>query len=258
MSASNQQDAVTAHFDAYAVGNRWGELYNPGNPDSHSFLARRRKTVELLGDLAGKHILDVGCGSGALVEPLLGADVRYDGVDIAPTMVAEATRHIRELGGDARFKVHLSSGLSMPFGDNQFDAVVGMGYLEYFDDPVPVIREAMRVVKPGGRLIFTIPLRFSLDLAAVRVTAPLRRAARRLTGKGPETIGRNRYTPAEFRALFVRQGVRVRDERFYNTLPLPYPFTRLTPRLAYAAARLVEDAPGFAFLATGYILACEK
>jgi ubiquinone/menaquinone biosynthesis C-methylase UbiE len=252
------QDAVTAHFDAYAVGNRWGELYNPRNPDSYSFLARRRKAVELLGDLRGTRILDIGCGSGALVEPLLAADVRYDGVDIAPTMVAEATRHIRELGAEDRFHVHLGSGLSIPFGADQFDAVVGMGYLEYFDEPEPVIREAMRVVKPGGRLIFTIPQKVSFDLWAVRATSALRGVARQITGQGARTIGRNRYTPAEFKALFEQAGCRVVDERFYNKLLLPYPFTRFVPGLANRVASMVEDTPGFEFFATGYILACEK
>jgi SAM-dependent methyltransferase len=257
MSASSQ-DAVTAHFDAYAVNNRWGELYNPDNPDSYSFLARRRKSVELLGDLRGKRILDVGCGTGALMEPLIGADVRYEGLDIAPTMVAVATRHLQELGAEGRFKIHLATGLTMPFENDQFDAVVGMGYLEYFDDPRSVIREAMRVVKPGGRLVFTIPKKHSLDLTMVRATGALRGLARLLTGKGAEPIGRNRYTPEEFRALFTGLGCRVVGERFYSKLPLPYPFTRFLPALAYPAARLFEDRPGFEYLATGYILACEK
>jgi ubiquinone/menaquinone biosynthesis C-methylase UbiE len=256
--AHDRQAAVTTHFDSYAVRNRWGDLYNPDNPQSYSFLARRRKAVELLGNLDGKKLLDLGCGTGALVEPLLSTGVEYEGIDIAPTMIAVAQNHLQELGAETRFKVRVGTGASLPYGANQFDAVVAMGFLEYFDEPERMIAEVIRVAKPGARLVFTIPQKFCLDAWVVRATAPVRSVARVMLRKPPEPVERNKYTPRQFQELFQKFGCRIVGERFYNTLLLPYPITRFFPALANAAARLGEERPQFRFFATGYVLACEK
>lgn len=258
MKSVQRQVAVTTHFDAYATNNRWGDLYNPTNPHSYSFLVRRRKSVELLGELHGKRLLDVGCGTGALVEALLQTSVQYEGIDIAPQMIAVAERHLRELGVEGRFKVRAASALALPYPADHFDAVVGMGLLEYFDEPELVIREAMRVAKPRARLVFTIPQKFCLDMCAVHATAPIRLIARQVIRKKAEDIRHNRYTPNEFQRLFVKLGCKVVGERFYNKLLLPYPVTRYLPGTAHSVAKFLEEKPGFSFLATGYILACEK
>ncbi len=76
--------------------------------------------------------------------------------------------------------------------------------------------------------------------------------------KPTEDIERNRYTPKEFQNLFLKLGCTIAGERFYNKLLLPYPVTRFMPMTAYAVARVLEQSRGFSFLATGYILACEK
>ncbi len=258
MNSTDRQAVVATHFDAYAANNRWGDLYNRANPHSHSFLARRRKTVELLGDLRGKHLLDIGCGTGALMEPLLETTARYEGVDVAPQMIQVAQRHLEQLGVEGRFRVRLGSALALPYPENHFDAVAGMGLLEYFDNPEMVIREAIRVAKPGARLVFTIPQKICLDAYVVRAAAPARYVARRMLRKPTEDIERDRYTPKEFQNLFLKLGCRITGERFYNKLLLPYPVTRLMPMTAYAVARVLEPIRGFSFLTTGYILACEK
>lgn len=257
MSGDARQARVTAHFDAYAVDDRWGELYDARNPRSHGFLARRRKTLELLGDVRGKRVLDLGCGSGAMLGVLRGAAVEYHGIDIAPTMVAVAKRHIDQLGLGAGFRVAVGSVHALPYRSGSFDAAVGMGLLEYFDEPETVVAEALRVLKPHGTLVFTIPRRGSLDDLAVRATAPVRAGLRAITGRRGD-IGRGLYRDDEFRAVFRRLGCAIVGERFYNKLPLPYPFTKLAPRLAARAAARVEDRPGFTALATGYIVACRK
>ena len=56
--------------------------------------AANAKTVALLGVIAGDHVLEIGFGNGRTVPDVIGqaADVRYTGIDISPTMVAEASR----------------------------------------------------------------------------------------------------------------------------------------------------------------------
>ena len=255
MSGTERQHSVTRHFEAYSAGNRWGELYDSSNPASHSFLARRRKTVELLGDFRGR-LLDMGCGTGSLIELLPRDGVEYRGVDIAPGMIDVARGHIQELGLSDRFQVQQGDVTAVEFPDASFDAAVGLGLLEYFDDPGRVIREAMRVVRPGGRLVFTLPLRWSADDLLVRATAPFRAVARLLSGKAPD-ITRDKYTRAEIRALFVRLGCEPAGERDYNKLLLPYPFSRLAPRSAARSSQWAEDR-GFGFFATGHIAAFRR
>lgn len=255
--AFDRQATVKGHFDAYAINNRWGDLYDPANPHSNSFLARRLRSVELLGDLTGKRLLDLGCGTGALVELLARQKVEYEGIDIAPNMIQVAQTHINELGLASTFKVQVGSVESLPYTAAHFDAVVGMGLLEYFDHPETVVREAIRVAKPGALLVFTVPQKFCLDDILVRATQPFRAIARKLAGKSSD-IERDKYTKEEFRKLFTNLGCMVVGERFYNKLILPYPLSSLWPKLAYGMAAYVEERPGLEFFATGYILACTK
>lgn len=252
---AERRQVVKAYFDNYAAHNRWGQLYDPRQPHSHSFLERRRQTVELLGDLRGRRLLDVGCGSGALIELLADRQVTYDGVDASSDMVRWAGRHIQELGLASTCQVQVGDAEALPYPPATFDAVVGMGLLEYFDHPQRVLAEVLRVAKPGARLVFTIPKHWSVNEVCVQAVAPARALARLVTGKARE-IRHQLYTKAAFQRLFTDLGCVIVGEREYNALILPYPVTRLWPALAYRAAAWADGKRGFGWFATGYIVAC--
>jgi SAM-dependent methyltransferase len=241
------------------LGRRWDDAYNQAGPLHHGVVARQRRCLELLGpDLGGKRLLDLGCGTGAILPLLGGADLEYEGIDVAPTMV-EATRgRIQALGLGSRFRVRQASAEALPFPVDHFDAVLGLGLLAHIDDPGPAIREALRVAKPGATLVFTTPRRRSLNHVMVQVTGPLRAALRAVSGHRDPSPRRALYSDAAFRALFVEAGALVVDERHYDKRVLPYPITRLWPGLARWAAALVEDWPGLTCCATGYAIACVK
>ena len=99
----------------------------------------------------GKRLLEIGCGAGVdLVRFAMGgADVA--GVDISETAVslARANFALRGLAGDLR----VMDGGALDFPDRSFDAVYAHGVLQYAVHPGSIVREAHRVLVPGGRFI---------------------------------------------------------------------------------------------------------
>jgi SAM-dependent methyltransferase len=91
-------------------------------------------------------LLDVGCGTGWLADHF----ERYTGVDASADAVAEAVqrgRNVRQADVDER----------LPFEDSQFDAVILKDLLEHVADPVALVREVRRVLRPGGRVFASSP-----------------------------------------------------------------------------------------------------
>jgi SAM-dependent methyltransferase len=112
----------------------------------------RPAIVALAGDVAGRRILDAGCGSGPLSAALRDRGAVVTGIDASAGMLALARRR---LGDDAALHVvDLSDRL--PFADGAFDDVVASLVLHYLEDWGPTLAELRRVLRPGGRLIASV------------------------------------------------------------------------------------------------------
>ena len=98
--------------------------------------------------------LEVGCGTGFFLLNLKQADVLDEGAvtDISPGMVQVAQRNAEQLGFTVDGRV--ADAESLPYGDSQFDLVVGHAVLHHIPDVELAIREVLRVLKPGGRFVF--------------------------------------------------------------------------------------------------------
>jgi len=104
---------------------------------------------------AGARILDVGCGRGVTLGALAEQGFTVHGFEIS----AEAAR-----GADPRVEIRIAQNLKeAEYRASSFDQVIIWHVLEHLDDPAGTLREAHRLLKPGGRLIVAVPNLSSLQ-----------------------------------------------------------------------------------------------
>ncbi len=111
-----------------------------------------RETLRRLELEPGERLLDVGCGTGALLDALSAAvpDASLAGADPSSEMLQMARKRLRTAA-------HLQRGAAedLPFADVAFDVVVSTNAFHYFRDPSRALAEMGRVLRPNGRLVLT-------------------------------------------------------------------------------------------------------
>ena len=111
----------------------------------------RPACLSLLGDVAGRRVLDAACGPGLYAEELIRRGAEVVGFDQSPRMVELC----RERVGQGDFRVHdLADPISW-LPDSSVDLVLFALAIEYVDDRVAALRELRRVLRPGGALVFS-------------------------------------------------------------------------------------------------------
>ena len=143
-TANKIMEAVRSGYDTIAgefAASR-GDLWWPELEDF-------RKLVK-----SGDRVLDIGCGSGRAFKVFAGAAIEYEGLDVSAKLIAIAKREHADLLADFR----VGSMLALPYEDASFDAVLMIAALHHVPSErfrLQALREAARVLRPGGRLMMT-------------------------------------------------------------------------------------------------------
>jgi ubiquinone/menaquinone biosynthesis C-methylase UbiE len=114
--------------------------------------ATLQATLSHLEIRSGDRVLDLGCGTGTLIQHLLeiAPEAEIVGLDSSAEMLKIAKQKL-----PASVQLQMSSAESIPFPSNGFDILVSTSALHYFRNPDRAIEEMQRVLKPSGRLILT-------------------------------------------------------------------------------------------------------
>ena len=109
--------------------------------------------LEAAGDLSGKRVVDLGCGSGDLTLALLAAGARTTAVDLSPGMVGIAKRRVEIFATNGQAEFIVAPAEELPIEDASVDVIVGRFILHHLDIP-RAAKECARILAPGGAALF--------------------------------------------------------------------------------------------------------
>ena len=149
---TNFDPAELAKFSALA--HRWWDPTSEFRP-LHEINPLRLAHIErLAGGLAGKSVVDVGCGGGILAEAMAGRGARVTGIDLAEKPLKVAMLHRMETGASVDYRLVAAEALAAQ-SPAAFDVVTCMEMLEHVPEPASTVAACARLVKPGGLVFFS-------------------------------------------------------------------------------------------------------
>ncbi|MEK6749089.1 MAG: bifunctional 2-polyprenyl-6-hydroxyphenol methylase/3-demethylubiquinol 3-O-methyltransferase UbiG [Pseudomonadota bacterium] len=138
-------------FDS--VASRWWDAQSEFKP-LHDINPLRVAYIDQQAKLAGKRVLDIGCGGGLLTEAMARCGALVTGIDVAAAALEVAKLHLLE----SQLTVDYQRSTAEAFAARhagQFDVVTCMEMLEHVPDPASIVQACARLVKPGGWVFFS-------------------------------------------------------------------------------------------------------
>jgi len=218
------QLGISDHFDRSDWWDRDGMLLGLHTLLDPVRVPRFRARLE-----SGSRVLDVGSGGGFVTRALIEAG--HDAVALDLSLRAIGAAH-----GVGIPQAVVARGEQLPFAEDRFDAIVCSEVLEHVNDPAAVVAEAARVLRPGGRFLFSGPNR------TLRSRLLLIDVAQRWTRVLPHDLHSwDRFIrPHELAVMLRNHGLRIDDLTGVSIPP------RSWPRAARALLALARGRIGFA------------
>lgn len=260
MNLQEQEQLVRSHYNR--ISDKWGDLYKDEVTfANYNFIVRKRHVMSLFDKVGGQY-LDAGCGTGDFIPDLLDRSGHVTALDFAEDMIEQARTRMARRHLDRQVSFVVGDVTNLEYDDNSFDAIIGVGLIEYLTDYRAALREFHRVLRPGGIVIVTVPSIVSPFMAYETLVPKCKGVVK----KALSAAGLREPERAYFQRHFVpwaldrdlrRIGYRKKDFSFCT-----YGFSA-SKRLESFSLGLTRRLDGFGHsplgvLATNYIVKAEK
>ena len=231
-ASGNVDPAELAKFGALAA--RWWDPHSEFKP-LHEINPLRLNWIDKRIGLAGKRVIDIGCGGGILAESMAARGADVTGIDLSEKPLKVAQLHLLESGQKVDYRLIAAEEIAGQLPDT-FDCVTCMEMLEHVPEPPSTVRAAAALAKPGGWVFFSTlnrnPKSFLLAIVGAEYVL-------NLLPKGTHEY-RRFITPAELAAMARDAGLTVTE------------FTGMTYNPFSKIYALNND------VSVNYIMACRK
>jgi 2-polyprenyl-3-methyl-5-hydroxy-6-metoxy-1,4-benzoquinol methylase len=282
MTIQSQKLKVRNKFDSQQQS--WEDYYHQSDYESRSFQWRQDSGIALFRTFLpnGGRILDVGCGCGHASTALAQFGYQVIGLDISENMISQARRNAQSMGLGENCAFHVGDFEKEKLTLEPFDGILALGFIEYFDDPVQVLRSFFDLLKPGG--IVAVQIWNSRSLADLlfqpvfqlrNLARPIRLARRAVRKALPESIIKmvrgarpattavedvvhRRYSPRQLERLAAEAGLKPigsSGSMYFSHWDFPEGF-----KLRHEAMmqRIANRNTWFSRLAINYVAALQK
>lgn len=135
------------------LAHRWWDPESEFKP-LHQINPLRLDWIDAAAGLAGKRVIDIGCGGGILAESMAARGAQVTGVDLSEKALGVARLHLYESGQSVDYQLISAEEMARD-NPESFDVVTCMEMLEHVPDPASTIRACAALVKPGGHVFFS-------------------------------------------------------------------------------------------------------
>lgn len=135
------------------LAHRWWDPTSEFKP-LHDINPLRLEWINARAPLAGKNVLDIGCGGGILAESMARKGAKVKGIDLSEKALKVADLHSLESGIAMSYELIAAEAIAER-EPGQYDVVTCMEMLEHVPDPSAIVQACSRLVKPGGKVFFS-------------------------------------------------------------------------------------------------------
>ncbi len=152
--AEAMTNADPAELEKFSqLAHKWWDPHSEFRP-LHDINPLRLGYIERHAGLAGKTVLDVGCGGGILSESMAGLDANVSGIDLSEKALQVARLHLLESGKQVDYRKVAVEELAAE-QPGHYDVVTCLEMLEHVPDPQSVVAACAKLAKPGGWVFFS-------------------------------------------------------------------------------------------------------